>query len=278
MPVFSLTKTYANGNVLTEADLDNLKNSIETALNVTKLDDSNLQADGISIDKLTPTARSYLVPAGMVGHTAATTAPSGWLLIYGQEVSQATYATLFTAIGTTYNTGGEGVGNFRLPDARGRAIFGQDDMGGTSANRITAAIAGFDGDVLGASGGSESAQSHTHGITGPSGGQSADHTHSISGTTGNDSPDHDHTYYVNAGTEGSGALPYVASFSFTTARAPGSGGITGVNPVHQHSFSATSGGTSAGHTHTLPAATDSSHSGTSQNMPPAFILNAIIKT
>ena len=41
---------------------------------------------------------------------------------------------------------------------RGRAVAGQDDMGGTSANRLTTPI---NGDTLGAAGGTETA-SHTH--------------------------------------------------------------------------------------------------------------------
>jgi hypothetical protein len=44
---------------------------------------------------------------------------------------------------------------------RGRTVAGQDDMGGTSANRLTTAGGGLDGDVLGGTGGTETA-SHTH--------------------------------------------------------------------------------------------------------------------
>ena len=65
---------------------------------------------------------------------------------------------MFTAIGTTYGVG-DGSTTFALPDMRGRAVAGQDDMGGTSANRLTTPI---NGDTLGAVGGIE-ASSHTHG-------------------------------------------------------------------------------------------------------------------
>jgi microcystin-dependent protein len=174
MPTLTITKTYQDGNVLSEADLDNIKDSIETFINVTKLDDDNLQDNGISSDKFTVATRALLVPTGAILDYGGVTAPSGYLLCYGQEVSQVTYDDLFTAIGTTWNTGGEGAGNFRLPDLRGRASFGQDDMGGVSANRITTP----NGDTLGATGGAESLTltstelpAHTHSLTDPG------HTH-----------------------------------------------------------------------------------------------------
>lgn len=88
---------------------------------------------------------------------AGTTAPSGWLLCYGQAVSRNTYAKLFAVIGTTYGTG-DGTTTFNLPDLRGRVPVGKDNMGGTAAGRMTAAGAGVDGNTLGASGGS---QTHT---------------------------------------------------------------------------------------------------------------------
>lgn len=47
MPVLTITKTYSNGNVLTETDLDNIKNSIETFVNVTMLDNTNVDSDSI---------------------------------------------------------------------------------------------------------------------------------------------------------------------------------------------------------------------------------------
>ncbi len=70
------------------------------------------------------TPSSPVVPAGIISAFGGISAPSGYLLCDGSAVSQATYATLFAAIGTTYNTGGEGIGNFRLPNATGRALVG----------------------------------------------------------------------------------------------------------------------------------------------------------
>jgi microcystin-dependent protein len=95
-------------------------------------------------------------PVGTVLDYAGTAAPTYWLLCYGQEVSQTTYAALYAVLSTTFNTGGEGAGNFRLPDMRGRMAAGQDDMGGSSANRLTGITNGVNGDTLGAAGGLES--------------------------------------------------------------------------------------------------------------------------
>jgi microcystin-dependent protein len=94
------------------------------------------------------------VPVGAVMPFAGATAPSGWLFCYGQAVSRSVYARLFTAISTTYGTG-DGSSTFNLPDMRGRVIAGQDDMGGTSANRLTGVSGSLDGDTLGAAGGAE---------------------------------------------------------------------------------------------------------------------------
>lgn len=56
---------------------------------------------------------------------------------------------------------GDGTTTFNVPDLRGRAIAGNDQMGGVSANRLTNATGSLDGDVLGAAGGVES-HNHRH--------------------------------------------------------------------------------------------------------------------
>ena len=109
--------------------------------------------DGSQLTNLPATS----IPAGVIVPYAGSTAPSGWLLCYGQQVSTSAYANLYTAIGTTY---GSGSGTFGIPDLRGRAAFGADAMGGTAAGRLglgnTGGITGSA--TLGVSGGQ---QSHT---------------------------------------------------------------------------------------------------------------------
>lgn len=130
-------------------------------------------------------------PLGTVRPFAGATAPNSHLFCYGQAVSRSTYADLFAVISTTYGTG-DGSTTFNLPDIRGRVVAGQDDMGGSSANRLTNPL---NGDTLGAVGGEEThtlttdeIPSHTHdGVVGSSGGQNVGSASppavSISGTS-----------------------------------------------------------------------------------------------
>lgn len=68
--------------------------------------------------------------AGMVKMHGGATAPTGWLLCDGSEVSRVTYVDLFTAIGETFGVG-DGVDTFNLPDFRG--IF---PRGAGTTNRL----------------------------------------------------------------------------------------------------------------------------------------------
>ncbi|OGQ60733.1 MAG: hypothetical protein A3J24_06360 [Deltaproteobacteria bacterium RIFCSPLOWO2_02_FULL_53_8] len=121
-----------------------------------------------------------ILPTGMGGaptgvllpFAGVASIPVGWLLCYGQAVSRTTYADLFAAVSTTYGVG-DGSTTFNLPDMRGRLPLGQDNMGGTSANRVTDAAADSVGNGLGA---------ETHQHTVPSSGS---HDHQmIQGGTG----------------------------------------------------------------------------------------------
>jgi len=110
-----------------------------------------------------PTFQSAFI-SGMLMPYAGSSAPSGWLLCYGQAISRSTYADLFAAIGTTYGAG-DTTTTFNVPDLRGRSAFGKDNMGGTAASRLTTAGSGVDGSTLGASGGDQALASHTHTAT-----------------------------------------------------------------------------------------------------------------
>lgn len=114
-----------------------------------------------------------LAPVGSVMAYAGATEPVGWLFARGQAVSRADFAALFAVLGTTYGPG-NGSTTFNLPDGRGRVAVGKDNMGGTPANRVTAAVSGLAATTLGATGGDQRLQDHNHGVIDPG------HAHSTS--------------------------------------------------------------------------------------------------
>lgn len=122
-----------------------------------------------------------LVPVGAVLTYAGATAPTGWLLARGQAVSRTEYAALFAAIGVAHGPG-DGSTTFNLPDGRGRVAVGKDNMGGTPANRITAAVSGLAATTLGATGGDQRLQDHNHGVNDPG------HAHSTPAVESGSSP------------------------------------------------------------------------------------------
>lgn len=113
-------------------------------------------------------------PTGAVVCFGKSSLPSGFIFCDGSAVSRTTYADLFTAIGTSFGSG-DGSTTFNVPDLRGRVPAGKDNMGGSSANRLTSAVSGS---TLGASGGS---QSHTLSTS-----EMPSHNHSISKSRQND--------------------------------------------------------------------------------------------
>lgn len=135
--------------------------------------------------------------SGAVLPFAGANAPTGWLMCDGSEKSRTAFAELFAAIGTTYGPG-DGSTTFNLPDMRGRVAAGKDNMGGTPANRLTAAGAGITGASLGATGGNQThtlttAQmpAHSHAVSDPG------HAHSVydpGHTHGVYDPGHSHSY------------------------------------------------------------------------------------
>jgi microcystin-dependent protein len=186
-----------------------------------------------------PAAQRY-VPPGVVLPFAGTTAPTGFLLCYGQAVSRTTYAALFAAIGTTFGPG-DGSTTFNLPDLRGRAPFGKDDMGGSAANRLTVGGSGVNGAALGAAGGAET---HTLGIA-----QMPAHSHGVN--------DPGHSHLQDAGANPPGG-PYTPRSTY------GDGTNLGQIPVYGSATGVSIQNTGGGGAH--------------NNMPPAVVLNHIIAT
>lgn len=103
------------------------------------------------------------IPAGALLDYGGTVAPSGYLACDGSAVSRSTYATLFTAIGTTWGAG-NGSTTFNVPDFRRRTAVGS---GGTGTATL--------GNSVGSTGGAEThtlsiaempSHAHTNNITG----------------------------------------------------------------------------------------------------------------
>lgn len=211
------------------------------------------------------------VPSGIVSAFAGNTAPTGYLLCDGSAVSRTTYANLFAAIGTTYGVG-NGTSTFDLPDLRGRTVFGIDNMGGTSANRLTTTGGLTANNTRGATGGAqtvalvlENIPNHTHTFTGNLASTSSDaHSHTyrdayyaenISGGTnqrfGIAAPsDNDNSFYYRTSSNGHSTSPSDISTSIDS------------------------------HTHTItPTGTiGATGNGTSfKTLPPLIILNYLIK-
>lgn len=207
------------------------------------VDSEHIAAGAIDLEHVS----TEVIPAGVIWEFAGASAPTGWLLCYGQEVSRATYPALFTAIGTTYGSG-DGSTTFDLPDLRGRVVAGKDNMGGTSANRLTDQTGGLDGDTLGDTGGSE-----THVLTAA---QLAAHTHAAGTLATASDGAHTHTT-VGGGDSGGGTNAFwlVATDGETLG--------TSSNGAHTHTVSGS----------TASAGSDGAHN----NVQPTIILNKIIK-
>lgn len=78
-----------------------------------------------------------VVPTGTIIAYAANSAPDGYLLCNGANVSRATYADLFATIGTTYGTG-DGSTTFALPNLANKFLQGSSTAGTAKAAGLPA--------------------------------------------------------------------------------------------------------------------------------------------
>ena len=197
----SITKSYADGDILTEADLDAMRESIQDYINVTKLSSSDIQTGGIataniadlaiSTDKLASSAvttakiNDSAVTAAKIAANVITQAKvdnsvtfleigdykvslqtsdhNRWLICDGSAKSRTTYSALFALIGTKFGSG-DGSTTFNLPKAQGYFMRFPDNGAGVDPNagtRTAMQSGGATGDNIG-SVQSSANLAHTH--------------------------------------------------------------------------------------------------------------------
>ena len=168
------------------------------------------------------------IPTGVCvpfGSTASE--PIGFAFCNAQALNRITEAPLFAVIGTSF--GSSSTSTFQTPDLRGRDIVGLDNMGGTSANRLTSTAA----DTLCGTLGQEST-SPTIAVTG------SVSSHVLST---NEMPSHTHSTPEGFAVSG-GALSTSAVWGTGNVNVNNVSGATGGGAGHVHSdtFAATSTG------------------------------------
>lgn len=110
-------------------------------------------ADGYTkaeVDALMKTASG--MPVGAMLPVPKGVVPLGYLELDGSVKSIATYPDLAAYLGTAFNKGDEGAGNFRLPDSRGEFLRGWDHGRGVDAGRV---VGTYQADMT---------KAHNHGI------------------------------------------------------------------------------------------------------------------
>ena len=124
-------------------------------------------------------AWNVVCPTGVINAFGGASAPDGWKMCDGAEYSQSTYAALYAVLSTSYNTGSETAGYFRVPDLRGRVAVGKGTNG--DVNALT--------DNDGITPANVALRSPKH-----------KHTHSLTATSGG--VDHSHGYELSQGPQG----------------------------------------------------------------------------
>lgn len=212
----------------------------------------SINAQGLSVSGIPPSVSP--IPTGTILDYFGIGSPSvDYLLCNGEYVLQETYPALFAVIQHTASGGIDPLdGTFKLPDFRGRASVGPDDMGSGPAGVLTSSNA------LGNTSGSE-----THVLTEA---QLADHSHTIS-----------HTHTVNIPAFESGNNNFTASFYRGNVDE-----VTVANQTHRHTIdppltttsaaSTSNSGTSL--TASFPVVNGAPHN----NLQPYLVVNKIIKT
>lgn len=192
-----------------------------------------------------------VLPAGVIEMFAGSTAPTGWLICDGSNVSRRIYSDLFKVIGTTYGSG-DGNTTFTLPDMRGRVPMGVGQGVGLT-NRTLASTTGAESVAISTT----ELPSHNH--------TASDSGHSHTASSGNDSPDHAHgIQYVGSSGAGYGL------YDTGSGRSSGYLYSQGATARHTHGITVNTGYSSISIGNT---GSGSAHN----NMQPSIAINFIIK-
>lgn len=224
-------------------------NLYRSAVDTLKTDDNFVVAGNMTVQG--SIIGGAVVPTGALMQWAGSAAPSGWLLADGSVVSRATFAALFSAIGTVYGAG-DGSTTFGLPNLKARIPVGYD-----------AGNANFN--ALGKVGGAETVAltiaelaAHAHAVTDPT------HNHTVN------NPTHDHaTNGVAAGG--------------TNPNAPGVAGVlgsadTGTGIALNLDITPAGAGVSANGSGSGISIQNNGSGSAHNNLPPYVAMNYIIKT
>lgn len=92
--------------------------------------------EAVTSAKLAPGLLAQFIPVGTILPYGGTSAPTGFLLCNGQQVSRSTYSDLFAVIGTAAGSG-NGSTTFHIFDFRGRFLRGMDGGVGRDEDRAS---------------------------------------------------------------------------------------------------------------------------------------------
>ena len=120
----SRTKLVSNSlEAASAAGIDILDNTGSKIIDLAIASEATAKAGTNNTELMTPlrVKQAAATPTGVILPFGGTSAPTDFLLCYGQSISTSTYADLFSTIGYTY--GGSG-SSFNVPDLRGRVVAG----------------------------------------------------------------------------------------------------------------------------------------------------------